>query len=96
MLEGANCLLLDEPTNHLDIESVEMLESALESFDRNRASCWDVHEHSAPGSARPPQGQRFIVATSWKAAGKSACPPARAMLTIPSSSGWRSASSTGR
>ena len=32
MLEGANCLLLDEPTNHLDIESVEMLESALETF----------------------------------------------------------------
>jgi ATP-binding cassette subfamily F protein 3 len=33
MLGGANCLLLDEPTNHLDIESVEMLESALETFD---------------------------------------------------------------
>jgi ATP-binding cassette, subfamily F, member 3 len=33
MLRGANCLLLDEPTNHLDIESVEMLEGALESFD---------------------------------------------------------------
>jgi ATP-binding cassette subfamily F protein 3 len=33
MLEGANCLLLDEPTNHLDIESVEMLEGALEGFD---------------------------------------------------------------
>jgi ATP-binding cassette subfamily F protein 3 len=33
MLEGANCLLLDEPTNHLDIESVEMLERALEAFD---------------------------------------------------------------
>jgi ATP-binding cassette, subfamily F, member 3 len=33
MLEGANCLLLDEPTNHLDIESVEMLEAALEEFD---------------------------------------------------------------
>jgi ATP-binding cassette subfamily F protein 3 len=33
MLEGANCLLLDEPTNHLDIESVEMLETALETFD---------------------------------------------------------------
>jgi ATP-binding cassette subfamily F protein 3 len=32
MLQGANCLLLDEPTNHLDIESVEMLESALEEF----------------------------------------------------------------
>ena len=27
-----NCLLLDEPTN-LDIESVEMLDRALESFD---------------------------------------------------------------
>ncbi len=33
MLAGANCLLLDEPTNHLDIESVEMLEGALETFD---------------------------------------------------------------
>ncbi len=33
MLQGANCLLLDEPTNHLDIESVEMLEAALEGFD---------------------------------------------------------------
>jgi ATP-binding cassette subfamily F protein 3 len=33
MLQGANCLLLDEPTNHLDIESVEMLEAALEEFD---------------------------------------------------------------
>jgi ATP-binding cassette, subfamily F, member 3 len=33
MLEGANCLLLDEPTNHLDVASVEMLESALETYD---------------------------------------------------------------
>jgi ATP-binding cassette subfamily F protein 3 len=33
MLGGANCLVLDEPTNHLDIESVEMLEKALEEFD---------------------------------------------------------------
>jgi ATP-binding cassette subfamily F protein 3 len=33
MLSGANCLVLDEPTNHLDIDSVEMLEGALEEFD---------------------------------------------------------------
>ncbi len=33
MLSGANCLVLDEPTNHLDIESMEVLESSLESYD---------------------------------------------------------------
>src|SRR2546430_853516 len=33
MLAGANCLRLDQPTNHLDTEPVEMLETALESFD---------------------------------------------------------------
>ena len=70
--------------------------SARESLSRNAARRCVEQEHSTAGSPRPPHGQRFIVATSWNRAGKSAMPCARAMLTTPSSSGWRSASSAGR
>jgi site-specific DNA recombinase len=41
-------------------------------------------------------GQRFMVATSWKRAGKVARPPTRATATAPSSIGCRRASSAGR
>lgn len=33
VLGGANALLLDEPTNHFDIQSCEVLEKALESYE---------------------------------------------------------------
>ena len=33
MQDKPNCLVLDGPTNHLDIDSIEVLEDALERFD---------------------------------------------------------------
>jgi hypothetical protein len=69
---------------------------ARESLSRYEASRWGEHEHSAAGSPRAPQGQRFIVPTSWIRAGKTHCPWTREIATNPSSSGCRSASRAGR
>ena len=44
---------------------------------------------------RAPAGHMFMLATSWNRAGKTALPPSATAIS-PSSSGWRSASSTGR
>ena len=46
--------------------------SARESLSRYAASRCGEQEHSAAGSPRPPQGQRFIVPTSTNRAGKTA------------------------
>ena len=70
--------------------------SARETLSRYAVTRADVHEQSSRGSPRPPQGHRFIVATSRNRAGNSARPPTRATDTTPSSSGCRSASSTER
>ena len=70
--------------------------NARESFSPYAASFCGEQRHSAAGSPRAPHGQRFIVATRTNRAGKTAWPATRAIATTPSSSGWRSASSTGR
>ena len=70
--------------------------NARDTFSRYAEIRCGLQPQSAAGSPRPPHGQRFIVATRRKRAGKSAWPPTRATETTPSSSGCRSDSSTER
>ena len=77
-----------------EVEAVE--QRARELVAVRRDPLRRARARRAPDRRAPPQGHRFIVATSWKRAGKSARPPTRATETTPSSSGWRSASSAGR
>ena len=70
--------------------------AARASLSRNAASRCCGTSTAPPGRRGRRRDREFIVPTSWKRAGKIACPPARATATTPSSSGWRRASSTGR
>jgi ATP-binding cassette subfamily F protein 3 len=66
MLDAPNCLVLDEPTNHLDVESIEVLEDALEHYDGTVVAVShdryfldriaDRIVHVADGSARAYEG----------------------------------------
>ena len=53
-----------------------------------------VHDRSADPSW--PHGHGFIAAMSWNRAGNTSARPTRTTATLPSSSGWRSASRTSR
>ena len=75
MLRGANCLLLDEPTNHLDIESVEMLEGALETFDGHRGLRLARPLLPRPDRRPDPRGRATATCARTRAAGRSGGTP---------------------
>ena len=70
---------------------------AVEQRSRHTAEIASAHRRVARAAARlapSPQGQGFMAATSRKRAGNSTLARARLTRTTPSSSGWRSPSST--
>ena len=70
---GAGCQLLRPRPRHGDDE-VEAVEERTRELVAERRQPLRRARALGGGIAAPAQGQRFIVATSWKRAGKSACP----------------------
>jgi ATP-binding cassette subfamily F protein 3 len=86
-------LLLDEPTNHLDIESLEWLETHLQSLDAAIVRC-SSSRPGAPASSRAPgtPGARRRRRASWRSGGRSRSRRPRS----PGSSGSSTASGPAR
>ncbi|OPY06194.1 MAG: hypothetical protein A4E67_01597 [Syntrophaceae bacterium PtaB.Bin038] len=68
--------------------------SGPETLARYCLTCWALHRQLLRASARYPQGQGFMAATSMNRDGKVAVTTERVIVTCPSSRGCRRTSST--
>ena len=67
-----------------------------EIFSTYLATSRSEQVHRPEGCPRQPHRQGFMAHTSWNRAGRCSVPQERATVTVPSSRGWRMASSTSR